>query len=78
MNAVNIGNKYLSFDSEGMPNSWISMIFGTLRIESNKHMIQTDYEFHLKRSAVEGREDWPSWTEIDSRESNNDVNDSGF
>jgi hypothetical protein len=67
------------FGSENQPNQWICFDFKALRIEPTHYTIRTfEYDsnhWHLKSWVVEGSGDGASWTEIDRRENNGDLND---
>jgi hypothetical protein len=66
---------YSWFCSENKPGQWICLDFKTIRIEPTHFMIRAGYENYLKSWAVEGSDDGASWTEIDRRENNSDIND---
>jgi hypothetical protein len=73
-NATDLGdNSY--FKSQSLPGQWISFGFKPLRIEPTHYAIQTGSENHLKSWVVEGSGDGVSWTEIDWRENNSNLND---
>jgi hypothetical protein len=67
------------FHSKNEPGEWICWDFKALRIEPTHYTIRTwnaiPNSYHLKSWAVEGSDDGASWTEIDQRENNSDLND---
>jgi hypothetical protein len=77
-NAAGIGT-YSDIWSQNKPGQWISWDFKALRIEPTHYTIRTHNgspnDAHLKSWAVEGSDDGASWTEIDRRENNSDLND---
>jgi hypothetical protein len=77
-NAGDLEDEWSSFESENKPGQWICLDFKALRIESTHYTIQTSWmgpnHHHLKSWAVEGSGDGASWTEIDQRENNSDLN----
>jgi hypothetical protein len=73
-NAVSLGDLESSFYSEDEPGQWICFDFKTVRIEPTHYTIRAGYDEQLKSWAVEGSDDGDSWTEIDRRENNSDLN----
>jgi hypothetical protein len=65
------------FCSENEPKQWIYFGFKTLRIEPSHSTIRTDNGLGLypKSWRIHVSADGPSWTEIDRREDNSDLND---
>jgi hypothetical protein len=61
----------LFFCSEDKPGQWISWDFKALRIAATHYTIRALW---LKSWAVEGSDDGASWTEIDRRENNSNLN----
>jgi hypothetical protein len=65
------------FCSRDAPNQWICYDFKTMWIDATHYSIHshssTKY-FHLKNSVIEGSTDGNSWTQLDRRDSNNDLN----
>jgi hypothetical protein len=59
------------FESENKPDQWICWDFKTLIIEPTYYTVRSSF---LKRWVVEGSDDGTSWTEIDRREDNSDLN----
>jgi hypothetical protein len=78
-NAADLGTKYSYFFSENEPGQCICLDFKTIRIEPMHYTVRTwngdPNNSHLKSWAVEGSDDGASWTEIDRRENNGDLND---
>jgi hypothetical protein len=78
-NAADLRKVSSEFSSRNKPDQWISWDFKALRIEPTHYTIRTSKygpnTFHLKSWAVEGSDDGASWTEIDRRENNSDLND---
>jgi hypothetical protein len=77
-NAADFGNKDSFFWSQDKPGQWICWDFKALKVEPTHYTIRT-YDsptnwYHLKSWAVEGSDDGASWTEIDRRENNSDLN----
>jgi hypothetical protein len=72
-----LGNN-CEFCSADLPSQWICFDFKALRIEPTHYTIQTycadANRSHLRSWAIEGSDDGASWTEIDRRENNNDLN----
>jgi hypothetical protein len=68
---------YSEFKSEDELGQWICFDFKTLRIKPTHYTIQTycgeRKGHHLKSWAIEGSDDGVSWTEIDLRENNSDL-----
>jgi hypothetical protein len=62
------------FWSKNEPGQWICLDFKTLRIEPTHYTIRSGFYSHLMSWAVEGSDDGTSWTEIDRRENNSDLN----
>jgi hypothetical protein len=74
-NAADFGDKDLYFLSQEKPGQWICWDFKMLRIEPTHYTIRTHSgPSYLKSWAVEGSDDGASWTEIDRRENNSDLN----
>jgi FtsZ-binding cell division protein ZapB len=65
---------YSFFQSGNKPEQWICFDFKTLRIELTHYTIMTTYSGHLKNWVIEGSDGGVTWTEIDRRENNNDLN----
>jgi hypothetical protein len=78
-NAADLGDKDSIFHSDNEPAEWIGWDFKALRIEPTHYTIRTYWKWpnwsNLKSWAVEGSDDGASWTEIDRRENNSDLND---
>jgi hypothetical protein len=66
------------FETDNRPDQWICFDFKTVRTEPTHYTIRThQYDpgyAHLKNWVVEGSDDAVSWTEIDRRENNSDIN----
>jgi hypothetical protein len=73
-NAANLEDSSLFYSDYYKPGQWICLDFKTLRIEPTHYTIKVDGEYYLKSWAIEGSDDGASWTEIDRRENNNDLN----
>jgi hypothetical protein len=63
------------FKSEDEPRQWICFDFKSLRIEPTHYTIRTFLFDCLKSWTLEGSDDGVSWTEIDRRENNSDLDD---
>jgi hypothetical protein len=78
-NTTDLGTEFSYFCSENQPGQWICMDFKTVRIEPPHYTVQSRCKFshsggRLKNLAVENSDDGASWTEIDRRENNSDLN----
>jgi hypothetical protein len=76
LNAADLGDTHSSYFSQNEPGAWIDWDFKALRIEPTHYTIWAYVSGHyLKNWAVDGSADGASWTEIDRRENNSDLND---
>jgi hypothetical protein len=73
-NIVDLDHSSSCFYSEDEPGQWICLDFKTLRIEPTHYTIRVSDDDYLKSWAVESSDDGASWTEIDRRENNSDLN----
>jgi hypothetical protein len=67
------------FCSRNAPNQWICYDFKTMLIEPTHYSIRSYLAakyVHLKNWIIEGSTDGKSWTELDRRDNNNDLNGS--
>jgi hypothetical protein len=60
---------------EGRTGKWICWDFKGFRVEPTHYRLRASYSYPLKSWAVDGSEDRASWTEIDRRENDSDIND---
>ena len=67
------------WSSNNVPNNWWEVNFKKMKVKINGYFIQTgplgaNGFFHLKNWVIEGSNDNNSWTEIDKKENNSDLN----
>jgi hypothetical protein len=68
------------YNSGGVPNQWICFDFKTMQVAPTHYTVRSysagPNGWHLKNWVIEGSQDGNSWTEIDRRENNADLNSS--
>ena len=66
------------FYSENVPNSWFEVNFKNNKVKINGYSLKSanygQNSYHLKNWVIEGSNDRSTWTEIDRKENNYDLN----
>jgi hypothetical protein len=76
-NVADLGTDSI-YDSGCVPNQWICFDFKTMEVAPTHYTVRSyqgaQNAWHIKNWVIQGSQDATSWTEIDRRENNADLN----